>query len=72
MAAAPAFVMPLDEAGKPYFGPKIEGPLDAWRSDHPDALVANVSRRKDLTDADFAHLAGIKALDMTMCCWSTA
>ena len=49
------------------FGPRIVGPLAAWRAANPDALVANVRVRADLTDADFVHLAGIKALDMRYC-----
>ena len=49
------------------FGPPIVGPLAAWRAANPDALVANVRRRNDLVDADFVHLAGIKALNMMSC-----
>ena len=49
------------------FGPPIVGPLAAWRAAHPGALVANVQGRHDLVDADFTHLAGIKALNMTLC-----
>ena len=49
------------------FGPPIVGPLAAWRAAHPDALVANVYGRDDLVDADFVHLAGIKALWMGRC-----
>ena len=49
------------------FGPSIVGPLAEWRAANPDALVANVCRRVDLTDADFVHLAGIKALWMGGC-----
>ena len=61
------FVMP--PMVPPYcgFGPPIVGPLAAWRAAHPDALVANVRGRADLTDADFVHLAGIKALRMSYC-----
>ena len=62
------FVMPPqrqdDEWG---FGPRIVGPLAAWRAAHPGALVANVWGRSDLVDADVAHLAGIKALWMSHC-----
>ena len=36
------FVMTLDEEGKESFGPRIEGPLAAWRAAHPGALVADV------------------------------
>ena len=49
------------------FGPRIVGSLAAWRAANPGALVADVSDRTDLTDADFVHLAGIKALWMTCC-----
>ena len=49
------------------FGPPIVGPLSAWRAAHPDALVANVFYRPDLMNADFVHLAGIKALCMGYC-----
>ena len=49
------------------FGPRILGPLAAWRAANPGALVANVCFRGDLTDADFVHLAGIKALNMAGC-----
>ena len=47
------------------FGPSIVGPLAVWRAAHAEALVTNV--RADLTDADFVHLVGIKALDMRYC-----
>ena len=61
------FVMP--PMVPPYcgFGPCIVGPLAAWRAANPDALVANVEWRSDLMDADFVHLAGIKALWMAGC-----
>ena len=49
------------------FGPLIEGPLGAWRGAHPGALAANVNYRDDLEDADFAHLAGVRALSMSFC-----
>ena len=49
------------------FGPLIAGPLATWRAANPGALVANVSGRRDLTDEDFVHLAGIMALDMSGC-----
>ena len=49
------------------FGPAIVGPLAAWRAANPGALVANVGFRDDLTDADFVHLAGIMALNMSYC-----
>ena len=50
---------------QPDFGPVIEGSLAAWRAAHPEALTASVRGRSDLTDADFASLRGIKALDMS-------
>jgi hypothetical protein len=49
------------------FGPVLQGSLPAWRAAHPTALVANVSGRRDLQDADFACLQGIRALDMSSC-----
>ena len=61
------FIMPPQVAPDCGFGPRIEGPLAAWRAANPDALVANVAGRLDLTDVDFGHLAGIKALDMSKC-----
>jgi hypothetical protein len=61
------FVMPPYEAPGYGFGPPIVGPLAAWRAANPDALVANVRERDDLVDADFVHLAGIKALNMVGC-----
>ena len=62
------FVMPPTMVEPEYgFGPHIVGPLAAWRAAHPDALVANVVGRSDLTNADFVHLAGIKALWMGGC-----
>ena len=61
------FVMPPMIPPESGFGPHIEGPLSAWRAANPDALVANVCYRADLTDADFLHLAGIKVLDMAYC-----
>ena len=54
------------------FGPRIRGPLAAWRAERPGALVANVDYRSDLVDADFAHLAGIRALSMEGCSMSSA
>ena len=61
------FVMPPMAPPDRGFGPRIVGPLSAWRAANPDALVANVVGRVDLTDADFVHLAGIKALRMSFC-----
>jgi hypothetical protein len=61
------FVMPVGGAGKPEFGPCIKGPLCFWRAANPMALVANVSGLRDLTDADFVHFRGIRALSMSWC-----
>ncbi len=61
------FVMPRGGDGQPDFGPPIKGPLAAWRAANPGAVVANVSGREDLVDADFVHLRGMKALDMRAC-----
>ena len=61
------FVMPPMVYPDYGFGPPIVGPLAAWRAANPDALVANVRVRADLVDADFVHLAGIKALRMGRC-----
>ena len=61
------FVMPPMVGPGSGFGPRIVGPLSAWRAANPDALVANVVGRVDLTDADFVHLVGIKALYMSGC-----
>ena len=61
------FVMP-PKLGPDYgFGLRIVGSLAAWRAANPDALVANVCGRVDLTDVDFVHLAGIKALFISFC-----
>ena len=66
------FVMPPQMWAPPQqdewgFGPRIEGPLAAWRAARPGALVANVVGRRDLVDADFAHFAGVRALFMWGC-----
>ena len=61
------FVMPQMVAPEWGIGPPIVGPLAAWRAANPGALVANVAERVDLTDADFVHLVGIKALCMAGC-----
>ncbi len=38
------FVMPMHpEDGSPMFGPRITGPLAAWRAANPGARIANVS-----------------------------
>ena len=61
------FVMPPMMGHDCGFGPRIVGPLATWRAANPGALVANVAGRVDLTDSDFVHLAGIKALWMDSC-----
>jgi hypothetical protein len=61
------WVMPLRADGAPDFGPVIKGPLAVWRAANLGAEVANVNCRDHLTDADFVHLAGVKALDMSLC-----
>ena len=61
------FELPQCEADPYGCGPRIQGPLAAWRAANPGALVANVKERLDLTDADFVHLVGIKALNMAEC-----
>jgi len=59
--------MPLGLDGRPSFGPVIQGSLAQWRAANPGALVANVAHRVDLTDADFVHFRGIRALSMWGC-----
>jgi hypothetical protein len=61
------FIMPRDKDGWPDYGPRIRGPLAAWRAANPGAVIANVLDRWDLTDADFVHLRGVKALHMCSC-----
>ncbi len=46
---------------------RIRGSLAAWRACFPSAVAANVGGRRDLRDADFVHLAGIKVLVMWGC-----
>ena len=64
---AASFTMPPQARFHYGFGPRIEGPLAAWRAANPGALVANVSFRHDLADADFKHLVGVRAVDMRWC-----
>jgi len=45
----------------------IKGSLADWRAFFPNAIVANISGRRDLTDADFVHLRGIHTLNMRGC-----
>ena len=49
------------------FGLPIKGSLKQWRLAHPSATVANIENRKDLKDADFVYLEGIKGLRMNNC-----
>lgn len=63
---ASGFVMPRN-CGVADFGLPIKGSLKAWRASNPHALTANIENRKDLCDADFVHLAGIKGLRMNNC-----
>jgi hypothetical protein len=46
---------------------RIRGSLAAWRACFPGAVAANLRERRDLRDADFVHLAGVKVLDMWCC-----
>jgi hypothetical protein len=48
-------------------GPVIRGSLEVWRAMNPRAEYANVGARSELVDADFAHLVGVKFLDMRWC-----
>jgi len=63
----PPFLMPINAKGKFDFGEKIKGSLEQWRVINPDALVANVSGRKELTEKDLSTLAGVRALDLSGC-----
>ena len=45
----------------------IKRSLKKWREDNPDAKEANISGRKDITDADFVYLEGIQRLNMKNC-----
>ncbi len=47
----------------------ITGSLAAWRACFPGARAANVERRCNLADADFARLAGVEKLRMWGCTW---
>jgi len=47
--------------------PVITGSLEKWKSSYPNAIVANISGRKDLCDDDFVYLIGIKVLIMNDC-----
>jgi hypothetical protein len=45
----------------------IRGSLSSWRSCFPRAVAANISGRRDLADAAFVHLEGLRTLDMNGC-----
>ena len=49
------------------FGYAITGSLEIWRKENPTVNVARLNGRKDLVDADFIHLRGIKALSIAAC-----
>lgn len=61
------FVMPPQVEPEHGFGPRIVGPIEAWRAANPSALAANVWGRADLADDDFAHFTGVRALWMSDC-----
>ena len=46
---------------------RIMGSLASWRRCFPRATAVNVYGRRDLTDADFVDLRGIRKLDMRYC-----
>ena len=45
----------------------VTGPLASWRTSFPNAVAINISSRRDLTDADFVHLRGLKTVMMAGC-----
>ena len=45
----------------------IRGSLEKWRKDNPNAKLANISSRPDITDADFVYLEGIEELYIMYC-----
>ena len=45
----------------------IKTSLEVWKRKFPKAKYANISRRKDLTDANFVHLENLEYLDMGYC-----
>jgi hypothetical protein len=57
----------LLEDGTIDFGARIQRSLAHWRKCNPTTLVANICGRRDLEDSDFAHLQGIKALNLDSC-----
>ena len=46
---------------------RIAGRLARWRKCFPHAVAANVTERYDLVSADFAHLRGVRTIDMARC-----
>jgi hypothetical protein len=45
----------------------ITGDLRAWRACFSDPRCANVSGRRDLTDADLVHLRGVEEVNLRDC-----
>ncbi len=45
----------------------ITGDLRMWRACFSDARCANVSGRRDLTDADMVHLSGVEEVNLRGC-----
>ena len=45
----------------------ITGDLRKWRACFSDARCANVSGRRDLTDADLVHLSGVEEVNLRGC-----
>ena len=46
---------------------RVRGSLRAWRSCFPRATRVDISGRRDLVDADFVHLAGMRRVNMSGC-----
>ena len=53
----------------PVFSIQVPEPvsLEEWRRSFPAAIECNISSRKDITDVDFSHLAGVHTLNMSNC-----
>ena len=53
----------------PAFSIQVPEPvsLEEWRRSFPAARECNISSRKDITDVDFSHLAGVHTLNMSNC-----
>ena len=45
----------------------ITGELRKWRACFSDARCANVSKRRDLVDADLVHLSGVEEVNLSGC-----